>query len=303
MTHKLSILQNATKKHVQINPFPHVYLPSCLPAEIYRELDEAYPSDDAICALDQWRRPTPGENERVDISALSALQNRVDLPQIWVDFIQYHTSPDFFSEVVSLFGDSIRRFYPTLESRIGNLDLLETGIRFCEQTDCKPLSLDCQVGINTPGQTTSSVIGPHCDSPVELYAGLLYFKRPEDDAEGGNLDLYSWKSQRQKLFRDEYKIADDCLIKKQMTIPAAANTLVMFINTIDSVHGVTPRSPSIVSRRLVNIIGEVYNPIPEGLYDRPQVAPGMAATSASLPLQLLHKVKSKLKLKAWKQGH
>jgi hypothetical protein len=217
------------------------------------------------------------------------------LPQIWIDFVDYHTR-DFFTEVVNLFGDSIRRFYPTLESRIGNLDLLETGMRFSEQTDCKPLSLDCQVGINTPGTTTSVVIGPHCDSPVELYAGVLYFKRREDEAEGGNLDLYCWRNQRKKLFRDEYKIADDPLLKKQLIIPSAANTLVMFINTIDSVHGVTPRSPSRVSRRLVNIIGEVYNPIPEGLYHRPQVAPGMPGSKEALPLQWLRKVKSKLRV-------
>ena len=170
------------------------------------------------------------------------------MPQIWIDFVDYHTSRDFFTEVVNLFGDSIRRFYPTLESRIGNLDLLETGMRFSEQTDCKPLSLDCQVGIITPGTTTSVVI------------------------------------------------ADDSLLKKQLTIPSAANTLVMFINTIDSVHGVTPRSPSRVSRRLVNIIGEVYNPIPEGLYHRPQVAPGMPGSKEALPLQWLRKVKSKLRV-------
>ena len=84
------------------------------------------------------------------------------------------------------------------------------------------------------------MIGPHCDSPEELYAALLYFKRPEDQAKGGNLDLYDWKNQRRKLFREKYKIADDSLIKKRLTIPSAANTLVMFINTIDSVHGVTP---------------------------------------------------------------
>jgi len=278
-----------------VKPFPYIYLPSCLPDDIYRELNESYPSDDLICSLDQWRRPAPGENERVDISAISMFKHRDILPQIWVEFVEYHTSNEFFLEVVNLFGDSIRHYYPDLEKRIGNLNQLETGVRFCEQTDCHPLSLECQVGINTPGTQTSTVIGPHCDSPEELYAALLYFKRPEDQAEGGNLDLYDWKNQRRKLFREKYKIADDSLIKKRLTIPSAANTLVMFINTIDSVHGVTPRSPSSLSRRLVNIIGEVYNPIPEGLYDRPQVPPATAAPPQSFPVRLLHKVKSKLR--------
>ena len=45
-----------------------------------------------------------------------------------------------------------------------------------------------------------------------------------------------------------------------------ANTFIMFLNTLDSIHGVTPREPSLKSRRLVNIIGEAYNLKPEGLF-------------------------------------
>jgi hypothetical protein len=40
------------------------------------------------------------------------------------------------------------------------------------------------------------------------------------------------------------------------TVPYTKNTLVMFINTNYSIHGVSPRSPSPYPRRLVNIIGE-----------------------------------------------
>ncbi len=307
MGHRLSILQSASREDVRFDPFPHLLLPSCLPEGIYQELSESFPADALICELDAWRRPQPGENKRVDISAASFLKNRDVLPSIWVDFVAYHTSQEFFQEMLSIFGDVIQRHYPLLEDRIGTLSTAPTGVRFAEQMDSQPLSLDCQVGINTPGRSTSVVIGPHCDSPDELYAGLLYFRRPEDDAEGGNLDLFSWKHSEQKLFRDGHKIADASLIERQATIPYAANTLVMFINTLDSVHGVTPRSPSSVSRRLVNVIGEVYNAVPGGLFERPQVSIQTTDNAANGGSGLLRqpglfRQKVKAKLKALRSG-
>ena len=41
------------------------------------------------------------------------------LPQIWVEFVEYHTSNEFFLEVVDLFGDSIRHSYQTLKKGLG----------------------------------------------------------------------------------------------------------------------------------------------------------------------------------------
>lgn len=291
MTNRLSILQSAKKEHVRLHPFPHIVLPSCLPDSIYRELEESYPSDELICRLDSARRPKPGENKRVDISANSFLKNKKTLPSIWLDFVQYHTSRDFFLEVLDLFGEAIHASYPDLEDRIGRLAELQAGVRFCEKTDTHPLSLDCQVGINTPGSSTSTVIGPHTDSPDELYAGLLYFRREDDAAEGGHLDLYSWVDPHTKIFRDNHKVADYTMLKHEATILSSANTLVMFINTVDSVHGVSPRSPSTVSRRLVNVIGEVYNSVPGGLYKRPQIH----GSEPEQPLGLRQRAKAKLK--------
>ena len=46
-----------------------------------------------------------------------------------------------------------------------------------------------QVGINTPvtRDGPSAVRGPHYDRLSELFAGLLYFRHPDDTSSGGDL--------------------------------------------------------------------------------------------------------------------
>ena len=48
------------------------------------------------------------------------------------------------------------------------------------------------------------------------------------------------------------------------------NTAVIFINSATALHAVSARSPSLVSRRLVNIMGRVPRSIPEGLFQKRQ---------------------------------
>jgi hypothetical protein len=48
------------------------------------------------------------------------------------------------------------------------------------------------------------------------------------------------------------------------------HTLVIFINSTLSLHAVTPRDRTLLSRRLVNIVGRVHRSVPEGLFERPQ---------------------------------
>jgi hypothetical protein len=48
------------------------------------------------------------------------------------------------------------------------------------------------------------------------------------------------------------------------------NTAVIFLNTENSLHAVSARGPSLVSRRLVNIMGRVPRSIPEGLFEKRQ---------------------------------
>jgi len=270
MTSRLSVLRKAKPSDVRLKPFPYLAITNCLDIDLYSELSRTYPSDRLIAELNRERIPEglAGNNIRTDISAAKALANRLEIANVWLDFIEYHVSNDFYREVLHVFEEPINLYYPWLSQLIGPLDQARSGVRFDPRNDKYPISLDCQIGINTPSNAKSSVIEAHTDSPEELFAGLLYFKQNTDQAGGGDLELYRWKHPRRFCRGFTGHLADKDLINKVGKLKCEANTLVFFLNTIDSVHGVTPRDPSTVSRRLVNIIGEVYNAVP-GLYDKP----------------------------------
>lgn len=269
-----SILQNVTSNDLLLDPYPHVVIDDCLPALYFQALAETYPTNDTIlqyCRTHPFRKFVfaDGEarpNDRYDISAFQAIESPEHLSPVWLDFIRYHTSPAFYAEVAALFGTAISRTYPFLEASLGRpLKDFSVGVRF--RSDCD-VSLDCQVGINTPATQKSSVRRVHTDATVELFAALLYFRDPDDDTPGGDLEIFKWRNPRRKRFIGSE--ADETAAELVDTIGYKANRLVMFLNTQDSLHAVTPREPSRHTRKLVNIIGEVDRSLPKGLFARPK---------------------------------
>lgn len=83
----------------------------------------------------------------------------------------------------------------------------------------------------------------HLDLGKKVVIGLWYFADPRDTA-GGNLILGS------------------------MTIPYQENIMVIFPNTIDAWHEVTPRGPSTYPRRFINFVGEISKPLHNYSRDR-----------------------------------
>ncbi len=123
--------------------------------------------------------------------------------------------------------------------------------------------------MNTPLERPGRVLGPHLDNPLELFAGLLYLRRSGDESTGGDLQLQTWRSRRRRL-NGKMRIEDE-LVDTVSTVAYEPNTFVLFPNLPVSIHAVTPRSASPLSRRLVNIIGEVYPCLPSGLFSREDV--------------------------------
>ncbi len=272
---KHSVLDNLTATDVRLEPYPHVVIENCLPEHYFNELAAAYPANEVIldfCQTNPHRRFTfadgvAKQNYRYDISTFQILENPEAVPTIWRDFITHHTSPDFFRQVVNILGTEIRNAYPFLEENLGRpLEGLSTGVRWRSERD---IYLDCQVGINTPATRTHSTRGVHTDAPEELFAILLYFKDPEDDTLGGDLEIHRWRNAKKKYFLGSE--ADPSAAELVDTVSYKANTMVMFLNTQDALHAVTPRAASQHTRKLVNIIGEVNEEaLPQGLFPRPK---------------------------------
>ena len=106
-------------------------------------------------------------------------------------------------------------------------------------------------GINTPSfGTPTSVRDIHIDNPTKLYNALIYFRDDKDDYAGGDLLFYRFKNNKVKLYDGVYASHRDCVVSK--VIPYKRNTLVLFINSPESIHGVVERSNVPLERRYIN---------------------------------------------------
>ena len=264
MSSRLSVLQNFSDAHLKRSPFPYLVIENALPDAIYAELATSFPSEAVI--FDNHRGKQPGieylANTRYDLSAAHLKQNpNLDLG-LWREFSEYHTSQEFLDDFLSKLGDVIEETHPHIIAAMQKkapLHKPRAGVRFSDDgKDQCEIALDCQIGINSPPKTPmTSVRTAHLDNPVELFAGLLYLRHPDDRSKGGDLDICTWKTPERKRIGPARIIdSEDVVIKD--SVPYGPNKLALFINSIESIHGVTTREVSDKPRRLVNIIGEVY---------------------------------------------
>jgi hypothetical protein len=265
-----SILRGITRADVRHEPYAHVVAEGCLPAGLYAELARTFPADETILRLGKSAKGGRAKpNSRHDVGAPCILRNPDCFSTTWQEFVKYHVSTVFFQEFIGLMGPEITAVYPGLERRLGRpLRELRTGILDTPEADDCDIALDCHIGINTPSQRRGSVRRVHADAPDELFAALIYFRAENDRAGGGDLEIYQWKRDKAQLFVGSEVVESDA--EPNYTVVTNPNTAVIFINSVTALHAVSARSASLVSRRLVNIMGRVPRSIPEGLFERRQ---------------------------------
>ena len=132
--------------------------------------------------------------------------------------------------------------------------------------------LDCQFVINSPVVEATTVRGPHLDRPHTLFAALLYFRAPEDESTGGDLELYRMTRAGHR-FDARYMIPSDAVTPFRR-IEYAPNTLVMWLNTCDALHGVTPRAVTEHPRRYINFVADCYGLSTDTLFTVPMTPGG-----------------------------
>lgn len=258
---QLSVLQKVGRADVVRDPYPHVVVQDALPAALCRALIEQYPAPAAVGA-------GPKSNQRWSLPTSDALASS-DIPPVWKDFVAYHASPAFFAEVVDVFGAEIVQLFPRFFPDEAALRRLKLGVRNRDEFANHDLLMDAQISGNTPVVEPSSVKTVHIDSNNKLFTGLLYLRAPEDDSVGGDLDIVRF---RRDLPAGQYKrrydgmFVDDALVEHVRTVPYATNTLIMFVNCPEALHGVTVRHPTSHRRLFLNLVGEVDY----ALFDVPQ---------------------------------
>lgn len=264
----LSLLQNFRESFIERTPFPHCLIDPCLPSALYERLANEFPEPQVFYANShrlQEGEVKPNAFYKINASKVYADNNLVS--GLWNDFIHYHTSQEFFDEVLDKFGDTIRKAYPGLiekmTARAGG-GAPRRGVRYVSAgSDRYDVDMDFMVGINSPTDIGGTrVIGPHLDNPKMLCAGMFYLRHPEDRSNGGDFVLYERKDPANPAYINRRHISDDSLIERKV-VPYKANSLLWFLNGFASCHGVSAREATPYPRRLCELVLDTERTVPK----------------------------------------
>jgi hypothetical protein len=238
-----------------MEPYPHLVIRNALDPDVFAQLAATFPGDDLVVD------GRPIKDTWYDYPA-SKVSRDERITRQWREFFAYHVSRDFFLELATVLGDAIRQTYPEIETRLGkSLREAKVGMRPGGKGD--PLapgadvSMECQFYANYT-RAPREVRGPHVDRPSEMFAALLYFRQDGDDSTGGDLEVCMARSD--SLYPDQNSVTISELpaeiasssVTTVSTARYAANTLVLFLNSAKSIHAVSGRSPTPLTRRHIN---------------------------------------------------
>jgi len=236
---KLSVLQNFKPEHLKMDPFPHIHIPQVLPWELYKQLEEEYPEEHILNGETLGFGDKRYQQKDWDYSFITPL---------WKAFADFHTSKSFKDEVVQVLNEAIRTHYgDKLHIKYARS---EVKLRY-DTGPVDAMKMEMQFVINAID--SQHIRTPHVDQARELFAFLFYFKKFDDKGDDGGLNIYKKKTtgQWRRQGGGREALPDD--IEVVGHIPYTKNTLVAFLNTVDSIHGVTPRNNPNTVRRYVNI--------------------------------------------------
>lgn len=257
----LNVLNNYKKEFYFNKPFPHIEIDDALTDKVYKKLEDEYKT--IITYLEKNHKFK--NNIRLQINSEKILEDSFFKKSIWYDFVKFHTSKEFFQQVMDIFKIDIDLNYSNI-----NIDNSKEilGIRSNKLGNNKSnFVIDCQPGINTPVKQKSSVRGPHVDNPVELIGGLFYLKNDNDPAVGGDLNLF--ESSKKIYFKGKAEVYNEKDLSLVKTIRYKKNKCIFFLNTLKTLHSVTPRSESTYTRNLINFVIENYS-IKNGYFQMPR---------------------------------
>jgi len=241
-----SVLQNKQNIQYRSDPFPYFIIDNALPENLYKELNDTFPKYEKIIKEHRGVNIYK-ENTAYRYDAAKSLIDS-EITSNWKEFINYHTSHEFTSELYDIFLESIKQIYKVDKNKLPNKT--NTGLRFRDKAF---FQTDCQFVINTPTSGDTSVIEPHLDNPKEFYAALFYMRDKEDTSTGGSLTTHKFIGEPSFYGKARVKEEKVNLIEE---IEYKENRLAVFLNSPLSIHGVTKRSKTDFYRKYMNIIGE-----------------------------------------------
>jgi hypothetical protein len=246
--------KNLDEVQVISDPFPHVVMHEVLPANVCDELIRQMPPIDVLTGGEAL-----GSNERFNLSCSHA-QTAPGVSALWRDVLLQGSSQQFLDRILNLFGPSIDTVYPDFADRFGRIESLKAVPRDGQERRPGTVRMDTQIALNSPALTAgTSVRTAHLDRTDKLFIGLLYLRLPEDDSTGADLEFLA-PTDVDPVFEPK-RLLPEGRFKRLWTIPYRTNTLVLFLNTPWSLHGVTPRQATRHPRYFINFLGEMTEPL------------------------------------------
>jgi len=232
----LSVLQK--KPGLVLEPYPHFVIDNALPQDIYEQLEKEWPEDQLLSTepFDQGICYRLKADEMLKPGKVS---------NAWKEFTEYHTSMEFYNEMMEVLGE--------LVPHVEDLTLSPRGW----DTGDDKIGTDCQTVMHKPIDFSSRT--PHIDNPREIYAALLYMPYKDDQSTGGEFQIHETHDNISEVNKNGGREVNEKAGKVVKTVPYKANTLVVFCNnSTRCVHSVSARKDAVLHRRSVNIIAE-YN--------------------------------------------
>lgn len=249
-----TLLSKYSKEDLRLDPFPHLIVKDPVSPEVANRLIREMPP---LSTLTKGREF--GNNKRFDFT-VSDIRNFGGVSQFWKEFIESQSSPEFWSDFVRIFGDSIMQYYPELVFKYGEPSEWSVGRRYIDNFSEKDVIIDAHISVNTPVlRKPSSVRELHVDDPKKIYSGLFYLRADDDMSKGGDLFVYKYKDKKKRKFYGQG--IDDKYASAVGYVPYEKNVLIIFLNHLDSLHGVSPREVTDNPRYFVNLVGEMEAPI------------------------------------------
>lgn len=255
----LSVLSKATIGDLKPDPFPHLVIKNALDDAYYSELMSTFPS---IEVVNRNKRKLTNNDDAFlgahDVLASSEISDQ------WKDFFRFHTSMEFLAQGMELVRKPVAALHPSIAPIVAQVR--DRKLAIADAGEKADFYVQCQFGVNSPVRRESSVRTAHIDNPKKIFNALLYCRDPKDSSEGGDLALYRFRNEA-GFYGTRTAIPNR--IEEVTRIPYEANILVLFANSVNSVHGVTPRKPTPHVRRYINFQVELEHPI----FEIPYVSP------------------------------
>lgn len=232
---ELSLLQNFKRENLFLDPFPYIVVENALPNDLYEKLANEYPEQILNGATKGFR----------DFRYKQANFSKKFVTPLWQQFVDFHTSKMYKDQVIHALLPGMRKYYPEIADKYLAIDV---SLRHGGKARTTA-ALEVQFVMNSAD--SEKIRTPHLDQAKELFACLFYMKKPEDKSAGGDLVIYKKLEKDMKFHLGRMAPLNN--IEEAARIQYKANTLVIFLNSSDSVHGVSPRTNAEVFRRYVNV--------------------------------------------------